>query len=135
MEHALAPWVGYLIVPLFGLANAGVNMSQAGAWGLLAPLPLAVGAGLLVGKQAGIFGTIFAAEKLGLARRPLGTSWTHIWGLALLCGIGFTMSLFIGGLAFPHSAGLIEQAKLGVLAGSLVSALLGYGVLRLSGRE
>lgn len=134
MEHAMAPWVGYLIVPLFGLANAGVNFASFGAMGLVAPLPLAIAAGLVVGKQAGIFGAVMIAEKLGLARRPAGASWMQVWGMALLCGIGFTMSLFIAGLAFPGRPELVEEAKLGILAGSLLSALGGYAILRWAGR-
>ena len=90
--------------------------------------------GLLVGKQAGIFGAVMLAEKLGLAARPEGTTTLQLWGLALLCGIGFTMSLFIGGLAFPASPELVDEAKIGVLAGSLLAGLGGMLVLRLSRR-
>ncbi|MEO6716444.1 MAG: Na+/H+ antiporter NhaA [Novosphingobium sp.] len=133
MEHALSPWVAYLILPLFALANAGTELN--GSAGLFAPLPLAVAGGLVLGKQLGIFAAIWAACRFGLAHRPAGASWAQLWGMALLCGIGFTMSLFIGGLAFPENPELVEQAKLGVLAGSLVSAVLGYAVLRLAGRE
>ena len=88
----------------------------------------------MVGKQAGIFGAVYAADRAGFAARPEGASWTQVWGTALLCGIGFTMSLFIGALAFPGAARLVDEAKLGVLAGSLISALLGYLVLRLARR-
>ncbi|RZK02363.1 MAG: Na+/H+ antiporter NhaA [Novosphingobium sp.] len=132
LEHALVPWNGYLIVPLFGFANAGVSLAGLGLSDLLAPLPLAIAAGLFLGKQVGIFGAILLAERLGLARPPEGASRLQLWGLALLCGIGFTMSLFIGALAFPAHPALVEQAKLGVLAGSLLSALAGYLVLRLA---
>ncbi|OYX08206.1 MAG: Na+/H+ antiporter NhaA [Sphingomonadales bacterium 32-68-7] len=132
MEHALVRWNAYLIVPLFGFANAGVALAGLGLAALLDPLPLAIGAGLVIGKQMGIFGSVWAADRLGFARRPEGSSWAQIWGISLLCGIGFTMSLFIGALAFPYEPVLIEEAKLGVLAGSLVSALLGYAVLRLA---
>jgi NhaA family Na+:H+ antiporter len=129
MEHALAPWVGYLILPLFGLANAGAQL--AGGWSdLLAPLPLGIAAGLFLGKQAGILGAIWLAVRLRFAVRPAGAGWLHLWGMALLCGIGFTMSLFISALAFPAAPALVEEAKLGVLAGSMLSAILGYGVLR-----
>ncbi len=134
MEHALAPWVAYLILPLFGLANAGATLS-GGADELLAPLPLAVAAGLVVGKQVGIFGAIWAACTFGFAAKPAGASWLQLWGLALLCGIGFTMSLFIAALAFPAAPALAEEAKLGVLAGSLLSAALGFAVLRFGGRQ
>ena len=132
MEHQLVPWSGFAIVPLFGLANAGVVLGDIGA--LFAPLPLAIALGLVIGKQAGIFASLTIAEKLGIARRPDGASLLQLWGIALLCGIGFTMSLFIAGLAFPGDPALVEEAKLGVLAGSLVSALMGFAVLRFAGR-
>jgi len=132
MEHALVRWNAYLIVPLFGFANAGVALAGIGLGAMLDPLPLAIGAGLVIGKQVGIFGSIVIADRIGFAPRPEGSSWTQIWGTCVLCGIGFTMSLFIGALAFSRDALLIEEAKLGVLAGSLVSALLGYAILRLA---
>ena len=135
MEHALAPWVTYLILPLFALANAGTELAGGGEHGLTSPLPLAVAAGLVLGKQLGIFTAIWAACRFGLAQRPAGASWMQLWGMALLCGIGFTMSLFIAALAFPANPELVEQAKLGVLTGSLVSAVLGYCVLRLAARR
>ena len=128
MEHGLVPWSGFAIVPLFGFANAGVALG--GGASLLAPLPLAIALGLVVGKQAGIFASLTLAERLGVARRPAGTNRVQLWGIALLCGIGFTMSLFIATLAFPGDPALVEEAKLGVLAGSLVSAVAGYAVLR-----
>ena len=130
MEHALVRWNAYLVVPVFGFANAGVALGEIGIEALLDPLPLAIGAGLVIGKQVGIFGSIVVADRLGFARRPEGSSWTQIWGTAVLCGIGFTMSLFIGALAFPRYPLLVEEAKLGVLTGSLISAILGYLVLR-----
>ncbi|GGZ92708.1 Na+/H+ antiporter NhaA [Novosphingobium arvoryzae] len=130
MEHALAPISAYFIVPLFGFANAGVALAGLGIEDMLAPLPIGVALGLFVGKQVGILGAIVLADRLGLAHRPEGASWRQLWGMALLCGIGFTMSLFIGQLAFPASPLLVEEAKLGVLAGSLLSALLGFLVLR-----
>ncbi|MCB2048216.1 MAG: Na+/H+ antiporter NhaA [Novosphingobium sp.] len=132
MEHALAPWNLYLIVPLFGFANSGVSLSGLGMSGLVDTLPLAIGAGLFLGKQLGIFISVLAAEKLGFAPRPENASWTHVWGVSVLCGIGFTMSLFIGPLAFPNQPDLYEQAKIGVLSGSLASVLLGFVILRLA---
>ncbi len=135
LEHALTPWSAYLIVPLFGFANAGVHLGGGGLAGLLAPLPLAVAAGLFAGKQIGIFGAIALSRATGFAAPPGGASWAQLWGVAILCGIGFTMSLFIAGLAFPAQPDFAEGAKLGILAGSLLSALLGYGVLRLSSRR
>lgn len=133
LEHALVPWNSYVIVPLFGFANAGVALSGIGFDGLLDPVPLGVALGLFLGKQIGIFSAIVLSERLGFAPRPAGASWMQLWGMAALCGIGFTMSLFIGALAFPRYPELIEEAKLGVLTGSLFSSLLGYAILRLAG--
>src|SRR5690606_14341958 len=89
LEHGLVGWNAFLIVPLFGFANAGVDVSDLGMDGLLAPLPLAVGAGLFLGKQAGIFSIIVAADRLGIAKRPDNATWPEIWGVSILCGIGF----------------------------------------------
>ncbi len=133
MEHALAPWTAYLVVPLFGFANAGTSLHGAGLSALFAPLPLAIAGGLFIGKQVGIMGAIWLADRSGYAHRPAGASWVQLWGMALLCGIGFTMSLFIAALAFPSAPELVEQAKLGILAGSLLSAITGFAVLRLAG--
>ena len=132
VEHSLAPWSAYAIVPIFGFANAGVNLSGIGLDGLLDPLPLAIAAGLVVGKQVGIFSSIVIADRLGFAKRPKGASWTEIWGVTILCGIGFTMSLFIGELAFPDYRLLIDEGKIGILLGSIISAILGFVVLRLT---
>jgi NhaA family Na+:H+ antiporter len=130
LEHALSPWVAFVILPLFGFANAGASLGgfAAGAW--LAPLPLAVALGLFAGKQAGIFGAVGLSVRLGWAARPRGASWLQLYGVALLCGIGFTMSLFIGMLAFPGRPGLAEAARIGILLGSFLSAVSGYLVLR-----
>ncbi|MBT8428096.1 MAG: Na+/H+ antiporter NhaA, partial [Erythrobacter sp.] len=132
MEHGLAPWSAYLIVPVFGFANAGVPLAGIGLEGLLAPLPLAIACGLFLGKQVGIFAAIWLADKLKFAPRPDEASWQEIWGVCVLCGIGFTMSLFISGLAFVGQPDVINEAKLGILLGSLLSAILGYTILRLS---
>ncbi len=132
IEHGLAPWSAYAIVPIFGFANAGVELDGIGLDGLVAPLPLAIAAGLVFGKQVGIFSCILIADRLGFAKRPVGASWPEIWGVSILCGIGFTMSLFIGELAFPNYRELIDEAKIGILLGSLVSAILGYVILRLT---
>ncbi|HEX8224455.1 MAG TPA: Na+/H+ antiporter NhaA, partial [Allosphingosinicella sp.] len=101
LEHGLSPWVAFLIVPLFGFANAGVSLAGVGLDRLLAPLPLGIAAGLFVGKQIGIFGAVWLTVRLGLASCLRGATWLQVWGVAMLCGIGFTMSLFIGALAFP----------------------------------
>ncbi len=132
LEHNLAPWSAYLVVPVFGFANAGVALTGMGADALLAPLPIAIAAGLVIGKQVGIFTTVFIADKSGFAPRPENANWPEIWGISILCGIGFTMSLFIGGLAFPNQPAFIEEAKIGILAGSAVSAIIGFIVLRLT---
>ncbi|MCW3834759.1 Na+/H+ antiporter NhaA [Sphingomonas canadensis] len=135
LEHALHPWSAFLIVPLFGFANAGVSLAGVTPATLLEPLPLGIAAGLLLGKQIGIFGCIWAAEKAGFAPRPGNAGWAQIYGVALLAGIGFTMSLFIGGLAFPYQPELADSVKIGVLAGSLLSAVAGFLVLRLAARR
>lgn len=131
LEHGFAPWSAYLIVPVFGFANAGVSLSGIGLANLLDPLPLAIAAGLVFGKQIGIFGIVAIAAKLGIAKPPERATWLQIYGVCVLCGIGFTMSLFISGLAF-NSQLLIDEAKIGILVGSCISAVLGYGVLRLA---
>lgn len=130
LEHALAPWVAYLVVPLFGFANAGVAFGGLGAGAWLAPLPLGIALGLFLGKQAGIFGAVRLCVRFGLAPAPRSATWLQVYGMALLCGIGFTMSLFIGALAFPGHPALAEEAKIGILLGSFLSAAAGYLVLR-----
>ncbi len=136
MEHALVPWNAYIVVPIFGFANAGVNISGLGLDALLDPVPLAVAAGLVLGKQAGIFACVFATVKFGIVEKPKGCTWAEIWGVSVLCGIGFTMSLFIGELAFPGASDaafmLRDEAKIGILTGSLISAVLGYAILRMT---
>ncbi|WP_338426530.1 Na+/H+ antiporter NhaA [Sphingopyxis kveilinensis] len=130
LEHALHPTVAFAIVPLFGFANAGVDVRALGIDQIFAPLPLGIAAGLFLGKQIGIFGSVWLSVKLGIAGRLRGATWLQVYGVAMLCGIGFTMSLFIGGLAFPGNALLIEEAKIGILMGSLAAALVGFAVLR-----
>jgi NhaA family Na+:H+ antiporter len=131
LEHGIQPWVAYGIVPLFGFANAGVALGGIGWAEALAPLPLAVAAGLFVGKQLGIFTAVRLAVALGIGCRPAGATWVQVYGVSLLCGVGFTMSLFIGGLAFTDPL-LISELKIGVLSGSIASAIAGYVVLSLS---
>ncbi|MGP1352627.1 MAG: Na+/H+ antiporter NhaA, partial [Parasphingopyxis sp.] len=130
MEHAIAPWSAFFIVPVFGFANAGVNLDGMGPEQILAPLPLGIALGLFAGKQLGIFGSVWLAVKFGVAGKLRGATWLQIYGTAMLCGIGFTMSLFIGGLAFPGNQLLIEEAKIGVLLGSAMSGVVGYLLLR-----
>ncbi len=133
VEHGLHSWVAFLIVPVFAFANAGVSLQGLTLDSLLEPVPLGIAAGLFLGKQTGIF--LFCAPViwLGLARLPAGASWVGFYGVAILCGIGFTMSLFITSLAFEHTgpSGPISADRLGILLGSIMSALAGYLVLRL----
>lgn len=129
LEHALAPWVAFLIVPIFGFANAGVSLQGVTFASLAAPLTLGVALGLFVGKQIGVFATTYAMVKLRYAQLPEGATWTHIYGVAMLCGIGFTMSLFIGLLAYADAPALQDEMKIGVLLGSILSALAGSIVL------
>ncbi|WP_420859306.1 Na+/H+ antiporter NhaA [Marivivens marinus] len=133
LEHGLTPYVLYGIVPIFAFANAGVVLTGISLSDLLAPLPLGIALGLIVGKQIGVFGVTFAMVKFGMARLPHGANWMHIYGIACLAGIGFTMSLFIGGLSFADPA-LMNEVRLGVLSGSLVSAVIGFAVLMLASR-
>ncbi|GEO98440.1 Na+/H+ antiporter NhaA [Methylobacterium haplocladii] len=131
LEHGLHPWVAFLIVPVFGFANAGVRLVGLPADALVAPVTLGVALGLFVGKQVGVLLSVRLAVALGIAQKPAGANWGQVYGVALLCGIGFTMSLFIGGLAFGD--GLYEtETKLGVLVGSLLSGIAGAVVLKLA---
>lgn len=130
LEHALQPWVAFLVVPIFGFANAGVAFLGIPLARLADPVPLGVALGLFLGKQIGILGMAVLAIKLGLAKMPSGATWRQIYGVALLCGIGFTMSLFIGLLAFAGEPMLQDETKLGVLLGSVLSAVCGALLLR-----
>jgi NhaA family Na+:H+ antiporter len=130
LEHALSPWVAFAIVPLFGFANAGVSLNGMSVATLAQPLVLGIALALFLGKQAGIFASVRLAAAFRIAQPPEGASWAQVYGVALLCGVGFTMSLFIGGLAFPGNEAMIDQVKVGVLAGSIASALAGFAALR-----
>lgn len=129
LEHGLAPITAFIIVPIFGFANAGVDLRGMGLGVVLEPVPLGIALGLLVGKQIGVFGAIAAMVYAGLADAPANASWRQIWGLAILCGIGFTMSLFIAALAFGEGTPQDSVAKVGVLCGSIISAIGGYLLL------
>src|SRR4051794_7723359 len=129
LEHALHPWVAFLIVPVFGFANAGVSLAGMRWATLLSPVPLGIAVGLFIGKQAGVFLTTWAAVKLRCTDCPEDASWAQVYGVSLLCGIGFTMSLFIGLLAFPASPELQDAVKVGVFSGSVLSATVGALVL------
>lgn len=132
LEHALHKPVALLIVPLFGFANAGVSFAGMGLSSLAQPVPLGVALGLFLGKQLGVFGFAWLAIKSGIASLPRHASFTQLYGVALLCGIGFTMSLFIGALAFTDPAA-VDATKIGVLTGSLASAVVGFLLLRAGG--
>jgi Na+:H+ antiporter, NhaA family len=131
LEHSLHPWVAFGILPLFAFANAGVNVAGLSARDLLEPIPLGIMLGLFVGKQLGVFTFAWVAVKSGLARLPDGVDFRQVYGAAILCGIGFTMSLFIGMLAFENSAAgeVIVTDRLGILAGTFLSAVFGAVVL------
>jgi NhaA family Na+:H+ antiporter len=133
LEHALHKPVAFVILPLFALANAGVSLKGIEASDFLGPVPLGIALGLLVGKQVGVFSFAWATVRLGLAPMPSHASWRQLHGVAILCGIGFTMSLFIGDLAFRGVEGgdaYETRMKVGVLTGSILSALVGAIVLR-----
>ena len=130
LEHTLHPWVAFGILPLFALANSGVSLAGFSLERLVAPLPLGIALGLLVGKQVGVLGACALASAMGL-RKPDGVSWGALYGAAVLCGVGFTMSLFVGSLAF-EGAGFAHSVdtRIGILTGSLLSAVLGATVLQ-----
>lgn len=133
LEHGLHPWVAFMIMPVFAFANAGIPLLGLRWPDLLQPLTLGIALGLFVGKQLGVFLAARLAVALGIADRPSGASWSHVYGVALLSGVGFTMSLFIGTLAFDG----VSQAtavRLGVIAGSLLAGVSGYLVLHFSTR-
>lgn len=136
LEHALHPWVAYAILPLFAFANAGVSLAGVTFESFTHPVPLGIAAGLLLGKMVGVFGLTWIAVKLRLAALPAGANWGQVMGVAILCGIGFTMSLFVGSLAFvPGSSDYAGMDRMGILTGSLFAALLGYAVTAMSSRK
>jgi NhaA family Na+:H+ antiporter len=135
LEHALHKPVSYGIIPIFGLANAGVSLSGLSLDALLSPLPLGIAMGLFIGKQVGVYAFSMGAIRLGFADVPAGATRLQCYGVALLCGIGFTMSLFIGALAFPANPELTDATKIGVLMGSILSAVVGYTLLSFAPRE
>lgn len=128
LEHTLHPWVAYGILPLFAFANAGVSLAGLSMSSLLEPVPLGIAAGLFIGKQIGVFGMTYAAVKFGISNMPEGTTWPQFYGIALLTGIGFTMSLFIGTLAFEDPS-YAPGVRMGVITGSILSAVAGYLII------
>jgi Na+:H+ antiporter, NhaA family len=129
LEHDLHPWVAFGVLPVFAFANAGVGLADIAPGALWHPVQLGAGLGLFVGKQLGVIGSIWAATRIGLAALPEGADWRQLYGLALLTGIGFTMSLFIGTLAFPAEAYDVD-VRIAVLLASVTSAICGYLVMR-----
>ena len=133
-EHGLHPWVSFFIIPVFALANAGVTLSGLNIFeALFSEISLGIILGLFVGKQIGIFGFSFLAVKLKLASLPQGVNWKNLYGAGMLAGIGFTMSLFIAGLAFTNPE-LLDLSKIGVLTGSIISGVFGFVFLKISSK-
>jgi NhaA family Na+:H+ antiporter len=130
--HLLHPFVAFLIMPVFALANSGVALGGAGLSSLAAPVALGTAAGLFIGKQVGIFGLTLLAVKLRMAPMPGGASRTKVFGVSVIAGIGFTVALFIAALAYPDAPHLLDQAKVGILLGSLAAGVVGFAILRLT---
>ncbi|KJK17688.1 Na+/H+ antiporter NhaA [Pseudomonas sp. B21-012] len=136
LEHALHPWVAYGILPLFAFANAGVSLAGVSLESFTHHVPMGIAVGLLVGKTLGVFGFAWLMIKAGMAALPAGANWGQVLGVAILCGIGFTMSLFVGSLAFvPGSSEYAGMDRMGILTGSILAALIGYGITALSSRK
>ena len=136
IEHALHPWVAYGILPLFAFANAGVSLTGVNLHSFTHHVPIGIAAGLLIGKTVGVFGLTWIVIKTGLAALPTGANWGQLFGVAILCGIGFTMSLFVGSLAFVSgSSDYVGMDRMGILTGSILAALSGYAVTAFFSRK
>ncbi|WP_194789361.1 Na+/H+ antiporter NhaA [Pseudomonas sp. UFMG81] len=136
LEHALHPWVAYAILPLFAFANAGVSLAGVTLESFTHPVPMGITLGLLAGKTVGVFGLTWLAVKLRLAALPAGANWGQVLGVAILCGIGFTMSLFVGSLAFvPGSSDYAGMDRMGILTGSFFAAVVGYLITAMASRK
>ena len=135
IEHAISPYVAFFIMPLFAFANAGVSLEGLTLSSLMMPVPLGILVGLFIGKQIGVMFFSFFAVKLGAAQMPDNSSWLSLYSVSILTGIGFTMSLFVGNLAFADNTQYIDGVKIGVLAGSLLSTVFGYLLLSISTRK
>lgn len=136
LEHALHPWVAYGILPLFAFANAGVSLAGVTLESFTHYVPMGIAIGLLLGKTIGVFGLTWIAVKLGVAALPAGANWGQVLGVAILCGIGFTMSLFVGSLAFvPGSSEYAGMDRMGILTGSILAAVIGYTITALASRK
>ena len=135
LEHAISPYVAFLIMPIFAFANAGVSLGGLSLSSLLQPVPLGILLGLFVGKQVGVMAFSFLAVRLGAAQMPDNSSWLSLYGVSILTGIGFTMSLFVGNLAFVENLEYIDGVKIGVLSGSLLSTVCGYFLLLFTSKK
>lgn len=136
LEHALHPWVAYAILPLFAFANAGVSLTGVTMESFTHHVPMGIALGLLVGKMVGVFGLTWLAVKTGMAALPTGANWGQVLGVSMLCGIGFTMSLFVGSLAFvPGQSEFAGMDRMGILTGSILAALIGYGITAMASRK
>jgi NhaA family Na+:H+ antiporter len=129
IEHSISPYVAYLIMPLFAFANAGVSLHGLSLSSFLSPVPLGILLGLFIGKQTGVFLFSYVSIKLGYAQMPNNSNWITLYGVGVLTGIGFTMSLFVGNLAFIDNGQYVEGVKIGVLSGSLLSTVVGFFLL------
>ncbi len=130
MEHGLHYWVAFLILPLFAFVNAGVDLRGISLEEMFTPVPLGIMLGLFIGKQVGVFGFSWVAIKIGLAKLPTGSSWKQLYGVSILTGIGFTMSLFVDSLAYNDTQVYLYADKLAILLGSFLSGIVGYLVLK-----
>ena len=135
LEHAISPYVAFIIMPIFAFANAGVSLEGLSVSSLLQPVPLGILLGLFIGKQVGVMAFSFFAVRLGVAQMPDNSNWLSLYGVSVLTGIGFTMSLFVGNLAFAENIQYIDGVKIGVLAGSLLSTLFGYFILLITSKK
>ena len=135
LEHAISPYVAFLIMPIFAFANAGVSLGGLSLSSLLQPVPLGILLGLFFGKQVGVMAFSFLAVRLGAAQMPDNSSWLSLYGVSILTGIGFTMSLFVGNLAFVENLEYIDGVKIGVLSGSLLSTVCGYFLLLFTSKK
>ena len=135
LEHAIAPYVAFVIMPLFAFANAGVSLEGISLSSLLNPVPLGILCGLFFGKQVGVFVFAYISVKLNLAQKPNNSNWLALYAVSVLTGIGFTMSLFVGNLAFANSPIYLDGVKIGVLSGSLLSTVVGYFLLKFSTKK
>ena len=134
LEHAISPYVAFIIMPLFAFANAGVSLNGLTFSSLMLPVPFGILVGLFFGKQVGVMFFSYVSVKLKIAQMPDNSNWLNLYGVSILTGIGFTMSLFVGNLAFVGNTQYIDGVKIGVLAGSLLSTLFGYFLLLLSSK-